>query len=64
MPVGALSKAETEGQLGERLAFYCKPKLLIVDREGLDAHHHEPGRDGWGTVAAAIFDRLLHHSFT
>jgi DNA replication protein DnaC len=32
--LAALSKAETEGQLGERLAFYCKPKLLIVDELG------------------------------
>ena len=32
--LGALSKAETEGQLTERLAFYCKPKLLIVDELG------------------------------
>ncbi len=32
--LGALSKAETEGQLAERLAFYCKPKLLIIDELG------------------------------
>ena len=32
--IGALSKAETEGQLTERLAFYAKPKLLIVDEFG------------------------------
>ena len=28
---GAASGAETEGQLAERLMFYSKPKLLIID---------------------------------
>jgi DNA replication protein DnaC len=32
--LGALSKAESEGQLTERVAFYTKPKLLIVDELG------------------------------
>jgi DNA replication protein DnaC len=91
--LGALSKAETEGQLAERLAFYAKPKLLIVDELGylpfekrsahlffqLIARRYERGAmiittnqvvTQWGTVfgdevlAAAILDRLLHHSFT
>jgi DNA replication protein DnaC len=91
--LGALSKAETEGQLAERLAFYAKPKLLIVDELGylpfekrsahlffqLVARRYEKGSTlittnqvvtQWGTVfgdevlAAAILDRLLHHSFT
>ena len=29
--IGALAKSETEGQLAERLTFYSKPKLLIID---------------------------------
>jgi DNA replication protein DnaC len=29
--LAALAKAETDGQLAERLMFYSKPKLLIVD---------------------------------
>lgn len=91
--LGALSKAETDGQLAERLAFYAKPKLLIVDELGylpfekrsahlffqLVARRYEKGSTlittnqvvtQWGTVfgdevlAAAILDRLLHHSFT
>jgi DNA replication protein DnaC len=91
--LGALSKAETEGQLAERLAFYAKPKLLIVDELGylpfekrsahlffqLVARRYERGSmvittnqvvTQWGGVfgdevlAAAILDRLLHHSFT
>ncbi len=91
--LGALSKAETEGQLAERLAFYAKPKLLVVDELGylpfekrsahlffqLIARRYEKGAmiittnqvvTQWGTVfgdevlAAAILDRLLHHSFT
>lgn len=91
--LGALSKAETEGQLADRLAFYTKPKLLIVDELGylpfekrsahlffqLVARRYEKGSmvittnqlvTQWGGVfgdevlAAAILDRLLHHSFT
>jgi len=91
--LGALSKAETEGQLAERLAFYAKPKLLVVDELGylpfekrsahlffqLIARRYEKGSmvittnqvvTQWGAVfgdevlAAAILDRLLHHSFT
>jgi DNA replication protein DnaC len=91
--LGALSKAETEGQLAERLAFYAKPKPLVVDELGylpfekrsahlfsqLVARRYERGAmiittnqvvTQWGTVfgdevlAAAILDRLLHHSFT
>jgi DNA replication protein DnaC len=91
--LGALSKAETEGQLADRLAFYAKPKLLIVDELGylpfekrsahlffqLVARRYEKGSmvittnqlvTQWGSVfgdevlAAAILDRLLHHSFT
>jgi DNA replication protein DnaC len=30
----ALAKTETDGQLAERLMFYCKPKLLIIDELG------------------------------
>ena len=91
--LGALSKAESDGDLGERLAFYCKPKLLIIDELGylpfekrsahlffqLIARRYEKASTlittnqvvtQWGTVfgddvlAAAILDRLLHHSFT
>ena len=32
--LAALAKAETEGQLAERLLFYSKPKLLTVDELG------------------------------
>ena len=32
--LAALAKAETEGQLAERLMFYSKPKLLIIDELG------------------------------
>jgi DNA replication protein DnaC len=91
--LAALSKAETEGQLSEKLAFFAKPKLLIVDELGylpferrsahlffqLVARRYERGSmlittnqvvTQWGTVfgdevlAAAILDRLLHHSHT
>jgi DNA replication protein DnaC len=91
--LGSLSKAEIDGELTERLAFYMKPKLLIVDELGylpfekrsahlffqLIARRYEKGSTlittnqvvtQWGTVfgdevlAAAILDRLLHHSFT
>ncbi len=32
--LGALSRAETEGRLDERLRFYAKPKLLVLDELG------------------------------
>ena len=91
--LAALAKAETEGQLADRLMFYSKPKLLIIDELGylpferrsahlffqLVARRYERGSllittnqvvTQWGTVfgdevlAAAILDRLLHHSHT
>jgi DNA replication protein DnaC len=91
--LAALAKAETDGQLAERLMFYSKPKLLIIDELGylpferrsahllfqLVARRYERGSllittnqvvTQWGTVfgddvlAAAILDRLLHHSHT
>ncbi len=91
--LGVLAKSEQEGQLAERLTFYAKPKLLIVDELGylpfekrsahlffqLVARRYERGSllittnqavTQWGQVfgdevlAAAILDRLLHHSHT
>ena len=32
--ITALSKAETEGQLNDKLSFYAKPKLLLIDELG------------------------------
>lgn len=91
--IGALSKAESEGNLAEKLAYYTKPKLLVIDELGylpferrsanlffqLVARRYERASTlittnqtvgQWGTVfgddvlAAAILDRLLHHSHT
>lgn len=91
--LATLGKAESEGKLPEQLAFYGKPKLLIVDEMGylpfekrsahllyqLVARRYEKGSllvttnqpvTQWGAVfgdemtAAAILDRLLHHSHT
>lgn len=91
--IASLAKAESEGQLHERLAFFTKPKLLLIDELGylpfekrsahlffqLVARRYERGSTlittnqlvtQWGTVfgeevlAAAILDRLLHHSHT
>lgn len=91
--LAALSRAETEGQLADRLGFYAKPKLLIIDELGylpferrsahlffqLVARRYERSSlllttnqvvTQWGTVfgddvlAAAILDRVLHHSHT
>lgn len=88
-----LAKAEVENQLAEKLRFYTKPKLLIVDELGylpfekrsahlffqLVARRYEQGSmllttnklaTQWGDVfgdevlAAAILDRMLHHSHT
>ena len=91
--LASLAKAETDGQLADRLMFYAKPKLLIIDELGylpferrsahlffqLVARRYERGSllittnqlvTQWGAVfgdevlAAAILDRLLHHSHT
>ncbi len=91
--LGALARAEADGKLDEKLRFYGKPKLLIIDELGylpfekrsahlffqLVARRYEKGSllittnqlvTYWGTVfgdevlAAAILDRLLHHSHT
>jgi len=91
--LGALARAESEGQLADKLAFFAKPKLLVIDELGylpfekrsahlffqLVARRYERGAmlittnqlvTQWGTVfgdevlAAAILDRLLHHSHT
>jgi len=89
--IAALSKAHAEGRLAEQLAFYAKPKLLVVDELGylplerasahvffqLVTRRYERGSIlltsnqpviEWGNVfgdemiAAAVLDRLLHHS--
>lgn len=89
--ITALAKAENEGNIAEKLTFFAKPKLLIIDELGylpferrsahlffqLIARRYEKGSTlittnqgvaQWGTVfgddviAAAILDRLLHHS--
>lgn len=91
--IATLAKSESDGLLAEKLAFYAKPKLLIIDELGylpferrsahlffqLVARRYEKGSilittnqqvTQWGTVfgdevlAAAILDRLLHHSHT
>lgn len=91
--IAALAKAESDGQLHDKLGFFTKPKLLVVDELGylpfekrsahlffqLVARRYERGSTlittnqpvtQWGTVfgeevlAAAILDRLLHHSHT
>jgi DNA replication protein DnaC len=91
--LAALSRAHAEGRFGDQLAFFAKPKLLIVDELGylpleratahlffqLVAKRYERGSillttnqqvTEWGhvfgdeTIAAAILDRLLHHSHT
>jgi DNA replication protein DnaC len=89
--LGSLSKAHAVGRLEDRLVFFAKPKLLVVDELGylplesqaahlffqLVSRRYERGSllvtsnrgvGEWGTVfgdtvvAAAILDRLLHHS--
>jgi DNA replication protein DnaC len=91
--LATLSRAEVDGHLGDKLAFYAKPKLLVIDELGylpfekrsahlffqLVARRYERGAmlittnqivTQWGAVfgdevlAAAILDRLLHHSHT
>ena len=91
--IGALARAEADGQLADTLAFFTKPKLLVIDELGylpleqrgahlffqLVARRYERTATlittnqlvtQWGAVfgdevlAAAILDRLLHHSHT
>ena len=91
--LAALAKAESDGQLKDKLNFFAKPKLLVIDELGylpfekrsahlffqLVARRYEKGSmlittnqlvAQWGAVfgddvlAAAILDRLLHHSHT
>lgn len=91
--LAALAKAESDGQLKDKLNYFAKPKLLVIDELGylpfekrsahlffqLVTRRYERGSmlittnqlvSQWGTVfgddvlAAAILDRLLHHSHT
>lgn len=91
--LAALAQAESTGQLKDKLNFFAKPKLLVIDELGylpfekrsahlffqLVARRYEKGSmlittnqlvAQWGGVfgddvlAAAILDRLLHHSHT
>jgi DNA replication protein DnaC len=91
--LAALAKAESDGQLADKIGFFCKPKLLVIDELGylpferrsahlffqLVSRRYERGSllittnqavTQWGGVfgdevlAAAILDRLLHHSHT
>jgi len=91
--IASLAKAHTEGRLADQLAFFAKPKLLIIDELGylplerasahvffqLVTRRYERGSillttnqpvTEWGHVfgdemiAAAVLDRLLHHSHT
>jgi DNA replication protein DnaC len=65
--VGALVKAEREGQLHERIRWFCRSALLIVDEIGYLPVAHR-GFAEWGevfgdpVVATALLDRLLHHA--
>lgn len=91
--LATLARAESDGQLHDKIAYYAKPRLLVIDELGylpfekrsahlffqLVARRYERGAmlittnqliGQWGTVfgddvlAAAILDRLLHHSHT
>jgi len=91
--LAALARAESEGQLSDKITFYAKPRLLVIDELGylpfekrsahlffqLVARRYERGSmlittnqliGQWGAVfgddvlAAAILDRLHHHSHT
>jgi len=91
--LATLARAQAEGKLADQVAFYAKPKLLVVDELGylplekqtanlffqLVSRRYERGSmlittnqtvTQWGHVfgdeimAAAVLDRLLHHSHT
>lgn len=52
--VGALARAEREGQLRERIRFFCRPALLIVDEIG-----YLPVLPGGGN----LFFQLVKHRY-
>ena len=89
--LASLARAQLESKLAEQIAFYAKPKLLVVDELGylplekqtahlffqLVSRRYERGSmlittnqtiTQWGhvfgdeTIAAAVLDRVLHHS--
>jgi DNA replication protein DnaC len=89
--LAALSRAHGENKLSEQIAFFAKPKLLVIDELGylplekqtahlffqLVSRRYERGSllittnqtvTQWGHVfgdemiAAAVLDRILHHS--
>ena len=83
--LASLARAESDGTFDAKLAFFAKPKLLVIEKRAahlffqLVARRYERGSllittnqavSQWGTVfgddvlAAAILDRLLHHSHT
>jgi DNA replication protein DnaC len=91
--IAQLAETHAEGRLADQLAFYAKPKLLVIDELGylplerasahvffqLVTRRYERGSiflttnqpvTEWGHVfgdemiAAAVLDRLLHHSHT
>lgn len=91
--LATLARAHAEGKLADQVAFYAKPKLLVIDELGylplekqtanlffqLVTRRYERGSmlitsnqmvTQWGHVfgdemiAAAVLDRLLHHSHT
>lgn len=91
--LSALARAQLDGKLADQIAFYAKPKLLLVDELGylplekqtanlffqLVSRRYERGSmlittnqtiTQWGhvfgdeTIAAAVLDRVLHHSHT
>lgn len=91
--LATLAKAESDGLLKDKLNYFAKPKLLVIDELGylpfekrsahlfflLVTRRYEKGSmlittnqlvSQWGSVfgddvlAAAILDRLLHHSHT
>jgi DNA replication protein DnaC len=91
--LAALMRGQAEGKLADQVAFYAKPKLLVIDELGylplekqtanlffqLVSRRYERGSmlittnqtvTQWGhvfgdeTMAAAVLDRLLHHSHT
>jgi DNA replication protein DnaC len=91
--ISTLARAEAEGALADKLTFFAKPKLLVIDELGylnferrsahlffqLVTRRYEKGSillttnksvGQWSSVfgddmtAAAVLDRLLHHSHT
>lgn len=59
--LAALAKAETDGQLAERLTYYTKPKLLVIDELGYLRFERRSAHLFFRLVARRYAREAAHH---